>query len=158
MVVVIDFPIVHFQYMTTPFLANNVFLTCFLYGLILLYAWNLTVASDLVPSIIYFNLSVALEKTSSFPSEPSHTHDYIRSGSNYKTGESESKCLSETPDETSARTNTNQIDRWRKDWLHYEAIRTLIREMNSQFGSILLLNHGAVFFVTSSAIFSILRW
>ena len=47
---------------------------------------------------------------------------------------------------------------WQKGWLYYEAIRELLNESNTRFGPMLLLNHGAMFFVASSNIFSILRW
>jgi hypothetical protein len=53
--------------------------------------------------------------------------------------------------------DSNQVI-WQKGWLYYEAIRKLINESNSRFGSMLLLNHGAMFFVASSNVFSILRW
>lgn len=47
---------------------------------------------------------------------------------------------------------------WQKGWLYYEAIRELVNESNTRFGPMMLLNHGAMFFVVSSNIFSILRW
>ena len=59
--------------MLVTFFTNNLLLTCALFGVSLFYAWNLSAASDLVPSMIYFHLALALEKTSKFLKEPSNS-------------------------------------------------------------------------------------
>lgn len=41
---------------------------------------------------------------------------------------------------------------------YYEAVRELISRANDLFGAILVINHGAMFFVASSMMFAILRW
>lgn len=162
-VVILDFPILPFLPSTYQPLAsstlftNNLLLTCALFGLSLFYAWNLSAASDLVPSMIYYHLALALEKTSKFLKEPSNPSEQEKL---------ESDCIS--LDEADTRLNLSPAivripqdstqREWQKGWLYYESIRRLVLESNSRFGSMLLLNHGAMFFVTSSNVFSILRW
>ena len=165
-VLILDFPILPFLPSTyepslaksIPLHTNNMFVTCVLFGITLFYAWNLSAASDLVPSMIYFHLALAIEKTSNFLKEPKFEPEI--ECSNCKNLEEEETNVEITPPfhcVVKGSLNGNQQD-WQKGWLYYEAIRKLIHESNSRFGSMLLLNHGAMFFVASSNVFSILRW
>ena len=110
---------------------------------------NLSAASDLVPSMIYFHLAMALEKTESFfkvPIKPIQKENgiLVHQESVYQGSEEGS--------------DDGVQQEWQKGWLYYETVRGLVSESNSRFGCMLLLNHGAMFFVASSNIFSILRW
>lgn len=165
LVVILDFPILPFlpstyEPLAAPLLSNNVFFTCGLFGVTLFYAWNLSAASDLVPSMIYFHLALALEKTSIFFKLSSNIADNVELTNKSKSNEEEESVYSTELNDTKICLGGigNRSDSWQKGWLYYEAIRRLIHESNSRFGSMLLLNHGAMFFVTSSNIFSILRW
>lgn len=162
-IVILDFPILPFLPSTyqplasSPIFTNNLLITCALFGVSLFYAWNLSAASDLVPSMIYFHLALALEKTSKFLKEPPSLaeHDKLEADC-VSPGETGTRA---SPSPTVVRIHHDSIQReWQKGWLYYEAIRRLVHESNSRFGSMLLLNHGAMFFVTSSNVFSILRW
>ena len=161
-VVILDFPILPFlpstyEPLAAPLLSNNVFFTCGLFGVTLFYAWNLSAASDLVPSMIYFHLALALEKTSIFFKQTTTSNENV--GNRSKSNEEDESIFStELTNEAKICFGLHPPDRWQKGWLYYEAIRELIHESNIRFGSMLLLNHGAMFFVTSSNIFSILRW
>lgn len=163
-VLILDFPILPFLPSTfepsipTPLYTNNLYLTCALFGVTLFYAWNLSAASDLVPSMIYFHLALALEKTTKFLKEPKSSNNHEKLESNCKNPEeSESNFLAQPSTDVKIGIDGSQQD-WQKGWLYYEAIRKLIHESNRRFGSMLLLNHGAMFFVASSNVFSILRW
>lgn len=163
-VLILDFPILPFLPSTyepslaasIPLHTNNMVFTCSLFGVTLFYAWNLSAASDLVPSMIYFHLALALEKTSKFLKEPKFEQEKIESN-NCKNIDEEEPNFKTSTIIANGSSDGNQQD-WQKGWLYYEAIRNLIYESNSRFGSMLLLNHGAMFFVASSNVFSILRW
>jgi hypothetical protein len=62
--VILDFPILTFLPEIYPASAkqfdNGTILLCALFAVSLFYAWNLSAASDLVPSLIYFHLAIAL--------------------------------------------------------------------------------------------------
>lgn len=164
-VLILDFPILPFLPSTyepliaTP-LNTNLYFTCALFGFTLFYAWNLSAASDLVPSMIYFHLALALEKTSKFLKEPRSSSDQGKIESNCKIIDEDESNFNIQPSidvKEKAGFDGSQQD-WQKGWLYYEAIRRLVHESNTRFGSMLLLNHGAMFFVASSNVFSILRW
>ena len=163
MVLILDFPILPFLPSTyeplaaLPLHSNNLYLTCILFGISLFYAWNLSAASDLVPSMIYFHLALALKKTSEFLKEPQNAIDSQTIENNCKNLEVDETNFNSHSTAVKGSPNSDQIV-WQKGWLYYEAIRKLINESNSRFGSMLLLNHGAMFFVASSNVFSILRW
>ncbi|EFX86186.1 hypothetical protein DAPPUDRAFT_98040 [Daphnia pulex] len=162
-VLILDFPILPFLPSTyeplaaIPLHTNNLYLTCALFGVSLFYAWNLSAASDLVPSMIYFHLALSLKKTSEFLKEPQNVLDSQTIENNCKNLEVDETNFNSHPSAVKGSQDSNQVI-WQKGWLYYEAIRKLINESNSRFGSMLLLNHGAMFFVASSNVFSILRW
>ena len=128
-VVILDFPILPFLPSTIKNEKNccdllhssYLPLICTVFAVSVFYAWNLSAASDLVPSMIYYHLAKEL--------------DYI-----------------------SMQLPVTELNDLRKLWLNYEAIRCLIDEANSLFGLMLVLNHGAMFFVASSNVFAIMRW
>jgi len=129
-VVILDFPVLPFL----PSMIDNgddccnsllspayLPLVCSVFAIGVFYAWNLSAASDLVPSMIYYHLADEIDNINRLIpcAEPCDM---------------------------------------RKMWLNYEAIRGLIDEANLLFGSMLVLNHGAMFFVASSNVFAIMRW
>ncbi len=140
---------------------------------------NLSAASDLVPSMIYYHLARDMEKTGKyFENEiletPTHSVQQIEHKKLMITveenmnGEFEpiktttkgngTLCCAPNAGKGSFDSAYDVQQDWQKGWLYYEAIRELVNESNTRFGPMLLLNHGAMFFVASSNIFSILRW
>ena len=248
--VILDFPILSFlppTYAESSHLFNDYkYFICSLFAVSLFYAWNLSAASDLVPSLIYFHLAIALENTGKFFKKPkmratptdsgNQRRKLIKEASIFQEDESSfsysptpvailsiendddilqdvpqdvtqdaiglavengSECLkakktlaissesgtSSRPtlikklsifqeEESSGNYSPAHVaitclsiehdddvpQDWQKGWLYFEAIRKLVNQTNSLFGPILLLNHGAMFFVASSNIFSILRF
>ena len=162
MFAIFDFPILVFlpQIYSTdePFGNKNtaIIIICALFVVPLFYAWTLSATSDLVPSLIYFHLAVALENIVSkffiLKTRPPQTRE-----SNHQSNVvavEEYEILTTQVDDN----NDDIPDDWHKGWLYYEAIRKLVDKTNSLFGFILLVNHGAMFFVASANIFSILRF
>lgn len=75
---ILDFPILSFlpsiyDPLTTT---HDLYLTCLLFGVSIFYILSLSTASDLIPSLIYFHLALALEKTSQFFEEPKTNQFY----------------------------------------------------------------------------------
>ena len=128
--VILDFPILPFLPSTvysrnnccnSLLFFNHLPFICPVFAISAFYAWNLSAASDLVPSMIYYHLADEIDNISMLIA-PSAQFDV------------------------------------RRLWLNYEAIRSLIDEANSLFGFMLVVNHGAMFFVASSNMFALMRW
>jgi hypothetical protein len=135
---------------------------------------NLSAASDLVPSMIYYHLARDIEKTGKYfgndiEETPIHIVQQIEPNKliltteedmNEETEPIETACPSNVlnPGKGSSESIHDVQQEWQKGWMYYEAIRELVTESNTRFGPMMLLNHGAMFFVASSNIFSILRW
>ena len=164
MFVILDFPILPFLPPTykasAPLITNYILFICALFAVSLFYAWNLSAASDLVPSLIYFHLGIALENTSKFfkipPRPAGQRARLIHQPSTLQ--EDETNFNYSPPITVVAIEHDDVPQDWQKGWLYYEAIRKLINQTNSLFGLMLMLNHGAMFAVAGSNIFSILRW
>lgn len=156
---ILDFPILSFlpstyDPSTTSGFPNSLYWTCVLFSVSTFHILSLSTASDLVPSLIYFHLALALEKTSQFLKEPKDSNDQQKKNdTNHELLEEQQPFIIDTKADFGA-TQQN----WQNGWLYYEAIRTLIQESNTRFGLMLILNHGALFFVGSFNVFSILRW
>jgi len=144
---VLDFPILIFlpQLYTEPF-GKSTIIICALFVISLFYAWTLSATSDLVPSLVYFHLAVALENTNKFFVLKKR---HIRA--NVVVHQESVEILPIVEDD-----NNDIPQDWQKGWLYYEAIRKLVHKTDSLFGSILLVNHGTMFFVASANIFSVL--
>jgi len=162
MFAIFDFPILLFLpqiYSTDEPFGNNepkytIIIICALFAVPLFYAWTLTATSDLVPSLIYFHLAVALENTVS-------KFFILKTRPQTRESNHQSNVVAVEEYEILMRVNDNNDGiphDWQKGWLYYEAIRKLVHKTNSLFGFILLVNHGAMFFVASANIFSILRF
>lgn len=151
-VVILDFPILSFlpssnQPASSKFLVSSSLpLICIIFAVSLFYAWNLSAASDLVPSMIYYHLAVELEQIAKLLQESSlYNVDPV---SNVHSTELSTFIQMQPCD-------ANDVH---KIWFYYEAVRSLVDETNTVFGLMVLLNHGAMFFVASSNVFAILRW
>lgn len=119
--------------------------------------------------MIYFHLAVAMEKTGNFFQESmkektntakavkADTEEIIKSPT--KDGGCEPIVHVHRPLQHLSFESAHDVQpEWQKGWLYYEAVRQLVNESNARFGPMLLLNHGAMFFVACSNVFSILRW
>lgn len=150
---ILDFPILSFLPSTYDPLTttHDLYLTCLLFGVSIFYILSLSTASDLIPSLIYFHLALALEKTSQFFEEPKTNQE--KQDNNYQIIEEQPLNIIETKTDFGG-TQQN----WQKGWLYYESICRLIQESNNLFGLMLILNHGGLFFIGNSNVFSILRW
>ena len=161
--VILDFPILPFLPPTykasAPLITNHILFICALFAVSIFYAWNLSTASDLVPSLIYFHLGIALENTSKFFKIPPSPKERLIH--QLSTVQEDETSFNYSPPITVVVIEHDDDDvpqDWQKGWLYYEAIRKLINQTNSLFGLMLMLNHGAMFAVAGSNIFSILRW
>ena len=175
-VVLMDFPVLPFLPTTYEEVSKRFadVTICTFFAVGLFYAWNLSAASDLVPSIIYYHLALALEKVTLLLDEqqaasqiiPAVNPPTLKAMRTQVTEETELSAEDMALDIEDVESKpqllvTDQGGRrknWQQAWLYYEAVRNLLDETNSQFGLLLLLNHGALFFVASSMIFAILRW
>ena len=125
--------------------------------------------------MIYYHLARDIEKTGNYfeneiSENPIHFVQQnednkfmitVEENMNDESERKESDCLSNVPNPGKGLSELTVHDvqqEWQKGWLYYEAIRELVNESNTRFGPMMLLNHGAMFFVVSSNIFSILRW
>ena len=141
-VVILDFPILPFlpsPNVTTSCCSLNLSFICTVFAVSLFYAWNLSATSDLVPSMIYYHLA----------DEVDNINRSIPDGLDVENLPTSTYIAVELVEEAF---------NMRRTWLYYEAVRGLIDEANSLFGLMLVLNHGAMFFVASSNVFAILRW
>ena len=165
MIVVVDFPVFPLlpaAYGTIGHVANLP-VTCVVFATGLFYAWSLSAVSDLAPSIMYFHLALAVENISGCIDGSLKRFKHAEEAEETAVESEDQVSVDLQPDCTKEwiRQQSDPEFRrknWQQAWLYYEAVRNLLDETNSQFGLLLLLNHGALFFVASSMIFAILRW